>query len=223
MARTIAALFDRPDGAEGALGALMESGLAGHRSRIIGAPSRGTEMAPLRAPDAPDTTEAGEASLDGLGLPASDHAAYASALRQGACLLVADVVGDLDGAIAVVETFDPADLDRHSQERLEQGANQDGGDRLGAGLAAGMAGGTTNTAAVPGMAGMAESTHDSGSGDLRTTGLAKHDMGRSTTATGDMRAEERAGAPGALELGAKPDLVRRDPARTGRVRSYIGG
>jgi len=214
MARTIAALFDDLGRAQSALGALMEARLAGHRSRIIRAEAHRTEMAPFR--DATAAQGGGErASAQALGLPAQDRATFEAALARGGCVLAAEIVGDLDRAIAIVEAFEPAELDRHSQGQRHP-AGPPAGDRLGAGLAAGMTGGMSNTAAVPGMGGMAESTHDSGSADLRTTGLAEHDLGRSTTATGDMRAEERAGAPGVGELGA-------GGSRSGRVRSYESG
>jgi hypothetical protein len=227
---TIAALFDDRDRAERALGALMESRLAGHRSRIIRAETHRTEMAPFR--EATPAPAGGGGGLPlGIDLPAVDRAAFEAALDRGGCLLSAEIVGDLDQAIAIVETFEPVDLDRHSQERAGQAGGQDG-DRLGVGLAGGMAGGMTNTAALPGMGGMAESTHDVGSSDLRTTGAVQARHGPQHDRHRRHAAEERAGAPGVGELaagagpasgtGAEPGL-RRDPTRTGRVRSYVSG
>ena len=66
------------------------------------------------------------------------------------------------------------------------------------------------------MAGMAQSPHDSGAADLRTREAGRLDRGSSTMATGGMRAEERADAPGTLEL-----AYRRDTDRMGRVRAYL--
>ena len=72
------------------------------------------------------------------------------------------------------------------------------------------------------MGQMAEGTGDIGSADLRTGDTSLSDLGRSsTTAAGGTNAEERAGAPGTLELGAKPGLFRRETGRVGRVRSYV--
>ena len=89
------------------------------------------------------------------------------------------------------------------------------GAPLAAGLAAGAGPGQSNTTSLPGMAGMAQSTHDIGSADLNTRELSRTDRGSSTMATGGMRAEERAGAPGVTAL-----AYRRDMNRTGRVRTY---
>lgn len=208
MARTIAALFEDQGRAEAALGALMESRLAGHRSRIIRAETHASEIAPFRG--AAEGGGAGSGSPLGLDWSGEDRAAFQAALERGECLLAAEIVGDLERAVAIVETFEPAELDPGSRERANAGPGASG-DVLGAGLSGGMQGGMSNTAALPGMGGMAESTHDSGSGDLRTADLTAHDMGRSTTATGDMRAEERSGAPGARELA---------PSRGRRVRAY---
>lgn len=207
MPRTIAALFDGRGGAEAALGALMEARLAGHRSRIIRAQTHASEMAPFRGAE----DDGGNDALLGLEWAGEDQAALRAALDRGGCLLAAEIVGDLERAVAIVETFEPAELDPQGRQRTGA-ATSASGDALGGGLSGGLQGGMSNTAALPGMSGMAESTHDSGSGDLRTADLTTHDMGRSTTATGDMRAEERSGAPGVGELAR--------PSRGGRVRTY---
>ena len=135
-------------------------------------------------------------------------------MRRGGCLLTVRVdSGTIDKAIALVGAFDPVDLDRRA---ARSAAGSSPGAPLGAGLTAGAGPGTTNTAALPGMAGMAQSTHDSGAADLRTREAGRLDRGSSTMATGGMRAEERAGAPGTLEL-----AYRRDTDRMGRVRAYL--
>jgi hypothetical protein len=211
MARTIAALFEDRGRAEAALGALMESRLAGHRSRIIRAETHASEMAPFRGSTEGKGEGPGSGSPLGLEWAGQDRAAFQAALERGGCLLAAEIVGDIDRAVAIVETFEPAELDPRSREHAGAAAGGPG-DALGAGLSGGLQGGMSNTATLPGMGGMAESTHDSGSADLRTGDLKAHDMGRSTTATGDMRAEERSGAPGARELAP--------PSRGGRVRTY---
>jgi hypothetical protein len=219
LPRTIAALFDDRGKAEAALRALLEVGVAGHHSTLLACPeSRPSELAPGRALS-PDQARF-RAALRELGLPESDTAEFEEAVRRGGCMLSVRVDGGtIDKAVALIEAFDPVDLDRHSAERRKaeagSGSGSGPGAPLGAGLTGGAGPGTTNTASVPGMAGMAQSTHDVGSADLRTQDLAKADQGSSTRATGAARAEERAGAPGALEL-----AYRRDTTRIGRVRTY---
>jgi hypothetical protein len=218
--RTIVALFDDRGAAEGALQALIEAGVAGHHSALLACrQARPSEMAPGRALD-PDHARFA-AALRELGLPERDTAEFEEAVRRGGCMLSLRVeAGALDKAIALIEAFDPADLDRRSADWHKgagsgAGSGVDVGAPLGAGLTAGAAAGATDTAAVPGMAGMAQSTHDVGSSDLRTQDLARFDQGSSARATGGMRPEERAAAPGALEL-----RYSRDTSRTGRVRAY---
>ena len=220
MPRSIAALFDDRDAAEGALQALIEAGVAGHHSAILACrQARPSEMAPGRALD-PDHARFA-AALRELGLPERDTAEFEEAVRRGGCMLSLRVEpGALDKAIAVIEAFEPVDLDRRSADGRKgagagSGAGVDASAPLGAGLTAGGGAGASNTAAIPGMAGMAQSTHDVGSSDLRTQEFARFDEGSSTQATGGMRQEERAGAPGALEL-----RYSRDTSRTGRVRAY---
>jgi hypothetical protein len=224
--RIIAALFDDRGAAEGALQALLETGIAGHRSALLACrDARPSELAPGRALD-PDHARF-SAALRELGMPERDTADFEEAVRRGGCLLTVRVEANtIDKAIAVIEAFDPVDLDRRSADWRKgtgpgmgaaagSGAGVDVGAPLGAGVTGGAGAGTTNTAAVPGMAGMAQSTHDVGSSDLRTRDLARHDEGSSTTAMGGTRPEERAAAPGTLEL-----RYSRDPGRTGRVRAY---
>ena len=222
MARTIAALYGNRANAEGALQALVGAGLAGYQSaQIFREEARSTEMAPARAVQ---PAEAGRhsAALEALRLPETDAAEFEEALRNGGCLLSARIeMNNVDQAIAILETFEPLDLDASlTGARRDQGAGPGGGGAdvgapLGAGLAAGAGPGMTNTAALPGMAGMAQATHDVGSADLKTREVGRSDMGSSAVATGEMRSEERTGAPGTMELG------RRDGTRTGRVRAYI--
>jgi hypothetical protein len=226
--RTIAALFDSRGNAEGALQALLETGIAGHNSALLACKdARPSELAPGRAL-APDHARFA-AALREFGLPEGDTADFEEAVRRGGCMLTLRVeAGALDKAIAVLEAFDPVDLDRRSADWRKEaglgtagqgaggtGSGVDVGAPLAAGVTAGAGPGTTNTAALPGMAGMAQSTHDAGSADLRTQDLARFDQGSSTRATGETRPEERADAPGTLEL-----RYSRDSSRTGRVRAY---
>jgi hypothetical protein len=219
MARTIAAVFGSRANAEGALQALVSAGLAGFQSALVAcnAPHR-SELAPGRTA-APAEAGGFHAALTNLRLPEPDAAEFDEAVRHGGCLLSAHVQLDqLDRAISIIEAFDPIDLDRRAADRTKrqpQPGGVDLGAPLGAGLAAGAGPGESNTAALPGMGGMAQSTHDIGSADLRTEETTRHNMGSSTAATGEMRAEERAGAPGTLEL-----TYRRDATRPGRVRAY---
>src|SRR3954470_4021056 len=228
MPRTIAALFEDRGRAEGALQALLEAGIAGYQSALFACRKagiagyqtplsacrdpRGSELAPGRTVS-PDEGRFG-AALRELGLPEPDTSEFEQAVRRGGCLLTVRVdAGTIDKAIALVAAFDPVDLDRRP---AGSAAGSGPGAPLGAGLTAGAGPGTTNTAALPGMAGMAQSTHDSGAADLRTREAGRLDRGSRARATGGMRAEERAGAPGTLEL-----AYRRDTDRTGRVRAYL--
>jgi hypothetical protein len=210
MPRTIAALFEDRGRAEGALQALLEAGIAGYQSALLACRDRhASELAPGRTVS-PDEGRFG-AALRELGLPEPDTSEFDEAVRRGGCLLTVRVdAGTIDKAIALVAAFDPVDLDRRA---AGSAAGSGPGAPLGAGLTAGAGPGTTNTAALPGMA---QSTHDSGAADLRTREAGRLDRGSSTMATGGMRAEERAGAPGTLEL-----AYRRDTDRTGRVRAYL--
>jgi hypothetical protein len=225
MPRTIAALFDDRGRAEGALQALLEAGIAGYQSALLACRDpRASELAPGRT-ISPDEGRFG-AALRELGLPEPDAAEFEDAVRGGGCMLTVRVdAGTIDKAIALVGAFDPVDLDRRAAKSPAKSpaksaptsaAGSGPGAPLGAGLTAGAGPGTTNTAALPGMAGMARSTHDSGAADLRTQEAGRLDRGSNTMATGGLRAEERAGAPGTLAL-----AYRRDTDRTGRVRAYL--
>jgi hypothetical protein len=249
MPQLIAALFETRARAEEALAALIGTGLASDRLRIIGG-GGGGDAATMSS--AEEIAAGGEdpTALRRLGLPEEDASAFAAGLGGGGAVLAARVdEADMDEAIRVVDTFEPIDLDGRSEERREDGTGGTAavyaGGALGAGLSAGGMGGQTNTGALPGMGARAEGTGDIGSGDLRTQDVSLSDMGRSSTvATGVGRDNERADAPGALELGAtpdaqlatkqapsaeqtagmglnaKPDLFRRETNRTGRVRAY---
>jgi hypothetical protein len=90
------------------------------------------------------------------------------------------------------------------------------------------------------MSAMADDPSILGTADRQTDEAGLDDQGRSTMPTGQRRAEERAGAPGVLELGARgdersatkasrdagtgsnaaPDPFRRETNRPGRVRAY---
>ena len=216
MPRTIAALYDSRANAEGALQALLEAGLAGHHSALLACrESHSSELAPRR----PLSPEEGHfrQSLHELGLPETDSSEFEEAVRRGGCLLSARVDRAAIGrAVEILEAFEPVDLERRAAERRKTDASGAGpGAPLGAGLTGGAGPGTSNTASLPGMAGMARSTHDIGASDLNTRELGRADRGSSTMATGGLRADERAGAEGALALG-----YRRDTDRSGRVRVY---
>jgi hypothetical protein len=248
MSQLIAALFETRARAEEALAALIGTGLASDRLRIIGG-GGGGDAATMSSAEEIATGSEDPTALRGLGLPEEDASAFAAGLSGGGAVLAARVdEADMDEAIRVVDTFEPIDLDGRSEERREAGTGgtaADAGSPLGAGLSAGELGGQTNTGTLPGMGAMAEGTSDIGSGDLHTQDVGLSDMGRSSaTATGVGRDNERADAPGALELGAppdarlatkqapgaeqtagmglnaKPDLFRRETNRTGRVRAY---
>jgi hypothetical protein len=249
MARTIAALFDDPGRAERALQALMTAGASGHRSALIRSEAHATEMAPFR--DASDADN--RPSLHSAAIPAEDRALFEAGVRRGGCVLLAEIAGDADEAIRIIETFEPSDLDGRSEAR-QRHANAGGGAPgidvgapLGAGLTAGQGQGNTNLESVPGMGTMAHDPSILGTADLQDDGLSRHNQGRSTTAVGDRRSEERAGAPGVRELGpttggmneaeiaakmspmfddptrrgdAVPSQDKRSTAGLGRVRSY---
>ena len=214
MSRTIAALFDDPGRAEGALQALMTAGLAGRRTSLLRGEAHGTEMAPFR-----DASRSDAPHL--VTVPAEDRALFEEGVRRGGCVLVADVAGDVDEAMRIIETFDPADLDRRAEEWRGRNAARepqggvDIGAPLGAGLTAGMGQGNTNLELMPGAGAMADDPSTLGTADLRTTEMSAGNEGRSTVAVGDRRSEERAGAPGVLELGPASSL--------GRVRLYGAG
>lgn len=220
MSRIITALFEDRGAAERALQALIETGTARDRIAIIGERhATGTEVAPTR-PAAPN--EDVVAALRDLALPAEDTRLFGEGLRRG-CGLVSVRMdsGDVEQAVRVLEMFDPVDLDRRSEEWLRSGRREgvDVGGPLGAGLTAGAgAAGTSNVSATPGMGTMAQDTSSLGTADLRSSG---------TTATGDRRSDERAGAPGANELATagiespNPDLRRRETTGVGRVRRYV--
>jgi hypothetical protein len=216
MPRTIAALYDSRANAERALQALLEAGVAGRQSALLACKeARPSELAPRRTLS-PDESHY-QAALRVLGLPETDTAEFEEAVRRGGCVLSARVDSATIGrAVEILEAFEPVDLDRRAAEWRKSGQRGAGpGAPLGTGLTAGAGPGTSNTAALPGMAGMARSTHDLGASDLQTKELSKADRGSSTMATGGLRAEERAGAQGATAL-----VYRRDTDRTGRVRTY---
>lgn len=232
MARLIVAMYRDRGGAEGALQALLTSGVARDRIGLIGAEHRPeTEMAPLRERPLGQA----EAKLRDLPLSQEDLSAYESGLHEGRVLLTARVDdANLDKAHDILDMFDPVDLERGALAGAGLasrsaasgggvGSGIDVGAPLGAGLSAGAAGGVTNTSAVPGMAAMADSLDATGTADQRTQETSPGDMGSSTRSTGDRRADERAGAPGVGEM-AKPGVFRRDTTRrgSGRVRVYSG-
>ncbi len=224
MPQMIAALFETRAKAEQALQALIGSGVARDRITVIGE-QVGREVSSISG--FRDLARDDDlAALHDLPLPEDDSRTFEAGLRNGCALVTARVDRDqMEEAINVVEMFDPVDLDRKSEawqrSHVDSGSARSGvdvGAPLASGLTAGARAGQTNTSAVPGMGTMTDSTHDVGSGDLRTDETSQSDMGlSSTTATGHRRDEERAGRPGVLELGRG---LRRDTNRSGRVRAY---
>ncbi len=212
MARTIAALFDDPGRAEGALQALMTAGLSGHRSALIRPKVHASELTPFRDPSGAGAAAGG---LLGSAVPPGDRALFEDGLRRGGSVLVVEVLRDPEEAVRIIETFEPADLDSRAEEWREKaggggiGEGVDVGAPLGAGLTAGMGQGNTNLESMPGAGMMADDTSALGTADLRTDEMSTGDQGRSAVPAGARRSEERAGAPGVNELRARP-----------RVRTY---
>jgi hypothetical protein len=199
MARTIAALFDDPGRADGALQALMTAGLAGHRTTVIRPEVHASEMTPFRDPSA-----AGEARLGPMAgaVPTEDRASFEAGLRRGGSVLVAEIVGDPEEAVRIVETFEPSHLDGVEASRRQTGVGTGGQ-------------GNTNLESMPGAGAMADDTSTLGTADLRTDEMSTGDQGRSAVPVGARRSEERAGAPGVRELGGR----QQGPGGS-RVRSY---
>src|SRR3712207_2838417 len=104
MARFIAALFDDPGRAEGALQALMTAGLSGQRTMLIRPESHASEIAPFR-----EASAAADPRM--ASVPSEDRALFADGLRRGGCVLLADIAGNVQDAMWIVESFDPSDLD----------------------------------------------------------------------------------------------------------------
>jgi hypothetical protein len=248
MPHIITALFENSTQAQRALQAMMETGIARDRVTVIGR-AEGAEISSIsgfRELSARDDTLV---ELGDLPLPEEDLRLFEQGLRRGCALLSARVERtNVEHAIQVIEMFEPLDLDRETEQwGGREGAAAPGvdlGGPLGAGLTGGTSPQTTNIEAAPGMSAMADDPSTLGSADLKTGEARLSDQGRSSIPTGQRRAEERAGAPGVLELGARgdaqraakvspnaaatagmglnagPDLFRREPNRGGRVRAY---
>lgn len=165
MPRTIAALFDSRADAEGAFHALLEAGVAGHQSALLACREpASSELAPRRtlSPDHDDVRRA----LRELRLPAPDTAEFEEAVRHGGCLLSARVdAAAAARAVEIIEAFNPVDLDRPAADRRRSDVGTGPGAPLGAGLTAGAGPGLSQTASLPGLAGMA------GAGSRSTAGL----------------------------------------------------
>jgi len=248
MPHIVTALFENHAQAQRALQAMMEAGVTRDRIALLGG-DHGSEVSSIsgfRELSARDDTLV---QLHDLPLPEEDLRLFEQGVRNGCALLSARVErSNLDEAIQVIEMFDPLDLDRQSQEwnrdEPHGGQGVDVGAPLGAGLTGGTSGAGTNVESAPGMSAMADDPSVLGASDRRTDEAGLSDHGRSTMPTGQRRAEERAGAPGVLELGAQgdaqlaakvtpnaagtagmglnaePDLFRRETNRSGRVRAY---
>jgi hypothetical protein len=247
MPHIITALFESHAQAQRALQAMMETGVARDRLAVIGRTdgSETSSISGFRELSARDDTLV---ELRDLPLPAEDLRLFEQGLRRGCSLLSARVERpNLEEAIQVIEMFEPVDLDRQTEEWAVRQGGMTGAD-LGAPLGAGLTGGTssagTNVESAPGMSAMADDPSGLGTSDLQTTEAGLGDQGRSTMPAGQRRPEERAGAPGVLELGARSDaqlatkvspnaaataamglnagtdLFRRETNRGGRVRAY---
>jgi hypothetical protein len=249
MPHIITALFDSHAQAQRALQAMMETGVARDRLTVIGRTdgSETSSISGFRELSARDDTLV---ELRDLPLPEEDLRLFEQGLQRGCSLLSARVERpNLEEAIQVIEMFEPVDLDRQTEEWAErQGGMARVGADLGGPLGAGLTGGTSsagsNVEAVPGMSAMADDPSSLGTSDRQTDEAGLGDQGRSTMPTGQRRPEERAGAPGVLELGAEgsaqlatkvspnaaataamglnagTDLFRRETNRGGRVRAY---
>lgn len=116
MPRTTAALYDSRAKAEGALQALLEAGLAGHRSAILACKeSRASELAPRRTLP-PDEGQFRQ-TLRELGLPEPDTAELEEAVRRGGCVLVVRVdSATIERAAEILDAFEPVDIDRQVVE-----------------------------------------------------------------------------------------------------------
>lgn len=251
MPHIITALFENHAQAQRALQAMMEAGVTRDRIAIVGG-GHGTEVSSIsgfRELSARDDTLV---ELHDLPLPEDDLRQFEQGLRRGGTLLSARVDRDqVEEAIQVIDMFDPVDLDHESQawakEMSGNAAGVDAGAPLGAGLTGGTSAAGTNVESVPGMSAMADDPSVLGTSDLQTDETSLSDQGRTTMPAGQRRAEERAGAPGTLELGTRGDAqlatkvapnaagtagmglnagtdrFRRETNRVGRVRAYSQG
>lgn len=233
MPRIVAALFEDRAAAQRALQAMIGTGVTRDRIAILGE-SEGREVSSISGFRELSARDDNQAALH-------DLREFEAGLRQGHALLAARVDAEnIEEAIAVIEMFDPLDLDNRSEAFQQQGAGAgsrgvDVGGPLGAGITGGATAGTTNTSALPGTGGLTTGTHDAGTADLRTQETSTSDMGVSSTReTGGNREDARAGMPGVLELAEGQsvnasagqgfrgggDRYRRELNRTGRVRAY---
>ncbi len=245
MPRIITALFRDVSAAQSALQAMLQSGVARDRIALIGA-DHGHEVSSISGFRELSARDDDLAALHDLNLPEEELRGFEGALARGGAVLSARVeAGDVEQAIQTLEMFDLVDLDDATEARRGQGGGggaagaggADAGGPLGAGITGGALAASSNTAAVPGMGQMADDASDLGTADLRTGDASLDSMGRSALPTsGDRRAEERAGAPGVLEMdrttpGAAPagpammggGLARREPRPGSRVRVYATG
>jgi hypothetical protein len=250
MPRIITALFRDVSTAQSALQAMLQSGLARDRIAVIGA-DHGHEVSSISGFRELSARDDDLAALHDLNLPEDELRGFESALARGGAVISARVeAGDMEQAIQTLEMFDLVDLDDATEARRGQGGGSGGagaglrgadtGGPLGAGITGGALAGSSNTAAMPGVGQMAGGASDLGSADLRAGDASLDDMGRSALpASGDRRAEERAGAPGVLEMGraggapmtagtSSPGVsggapARREPRPGSRVRVYATG
>jgi hypothetical protein len=220
----IAALFDTYSAAERALQALLGSGTARDRIALVGK-KPGAEVSSISGFHDLERDD-DLAALADLNLPEEDRRTFEAGLRHGCSLIAARIDREqMEEAMAVIETFEPLDLDRrseawqrdHDSASARAGAETGPGAPLGAGLTAGGQAGQTNTAAAPGMGSLAGATHDLGSADLRSGDAVHSGAGRASTAAAGPAGEGRAGRPGVLEAGR---AFRRDMNLAGRVRAY---
>jgi hypothetical protein len=209
MPRIITALFRDVSTAQSALQAMLQSGLARDRIAVIGA-DHGHEVSSISGFRELSARDDDLAALHDLNLPEDELRGFESALARGGAVISARVeAGDMEQAIQTLEMFDLVDLDDATEARRGQGGGSGGASDLG-------------------------------SADLRAGDASLDDMGRSALpASGDRRAEERAGAPGVLEMGraggapmtagtSSPGVsggapARREPRPGSRVRVYATG
>jgi len=213
MSRIVTALFKDRAQAQQALQSLIEMGIAQTRVTTLGM-HEGREVSSISGFRTLDLPDESRTALQGLGLPSDDRAVFEQGVRRG-CSLIAVRVDrdDFDGAVRVLEMFEPVDLDQESREWAKDKPGQEGGadvgGPLGAGITAGSTAGMTNTGTLPGMGLMAQGADDLGTTDLRTDEVAQANQGSSTTTgTGSRRSDERADREGVNELtGSGPTPV----------------
>jgi hypothetical protein len=201
MPEMIAALFQERAKAQGALQALVQSGIAPDQIVAAGF-NEGRQVSSISgfralSPGGDFTTE-----LADLHLPQEDLQLFGRGLRRGLTLVAVRVDrSGIGAAVRRLEMFDPVDLDQGSGAWAgteDETVAADVADPLGTGLAGGATGGLSNTEALPGMGSLTEGADELGTADQRT-GEADTAMA-STAATRTRPDDEREERPGVNEL-----------------------